>query len=359
MPPVITRPPEKLARRICHADGLKGHIVSDVHSPTLSGRLVTNDRVLFAAVPKDFPIPGETTVHDTTQTIDLDNVPFNGGFLIKTLMLSVDPYMRGRMRSPEQNSYSPPYTLGAPIVDVAVGKYIYGRIPHQEYNVIPDMQGLSLLEKHPKLPWTVFVGAARMPDAYNGFFKLTSFFQGETAFITTGAGTTSTAHSRDGIKVVAFAVSDEKVKFMKEIGVDVAFNYKTTSTREVLEREGPVDIYWDNVGGEILEAALDNTNIYGRFLECGMISGYNTGQKGIKNLNQMFAKSLTMYGVLVFRLQPKYDKEFHEVIPSALASGELKYSENVSRGLETVGDVILRMQEGQNTGKAVVIAAEE
>lgn len=78
-----------------------------------------------------------------------------------------------------------------------------------------------------------------------------------------------------------------------------------------------------------------------------------------QNLNQMFAKSLTMYGILVFRLQPKYDKEFYEVIPSALASGELKYTEDVSRGLETVGDVILRVQEGRNTGKAVVIVAEE
>ncbi|KAF7366193.1 NADP-dependent oxidoreductase RED1 [Mycena venus] len=374
---------------------------------------VTNARVLFAAVPKDFPIPGETTVHDTTQTIDLDNVPLNGGFLIKTLVLSIDPYMRGRMRSPEQKSYSPPYTIGAPILgygvslvlrsenpDVAAGKYVYGTVPHQEYNIMPDMQGLTLLEKHPKLPWTVFVGAAGMPGAYNGSFsasgvnelcfqerprtlagknsrtqkrrssdwhlyfrQLTWFFQGETAFITTGAGPVGSMviqlAKRDGLKVIASAGSDEKVKFMKEIGADVAFNYKTTSTREVLEREGPVDIYWDNVGGEILEAALDNANLYGRFLECGMISGYNTGQKGIKNLNQMFAKSLTMYGILVFRLQPKYDKEFYEVIPSALASGELKYSEDVSRGLETVGDVILRVQEGRNTGKAVVIVAEE
>jgi len=102
---------------------------------------VTNARVLFAAIPKDFPIPGETTVHDTTQTIDLDDVALNGGFLIKTLVLSVDPYMHGRMRSPEVKSYSPPFALGdSPLIgygvgivlrsenaEVEVGKYVYGK----------------------------------------------------------------------------------------------------------------------------------------------------------------------------------------------------------------------------------------
>jgi hypothetical protein len=339
---------------------------------------VTNARVLFAAVPKDFPIPGETTVHDTTQTIDLDSAPLNGGFLVKTLVLSVDPYFRGRMRAPEKKSYSAAFPLGEPLAgygvgvvlrsenpEVAAGKYVYGIIPHQEYNIIAQLQGLSLLEKHPKLPWTAFVGAAGMPGktAYFGWKEFSHAKKGETAFITTGAGPVGSMviqlAKRDGLKVIASAGSDEKVEFMKSIGADVAFNYKTTNTREVLEREGPIDIYWDNVGGESLEAALDHANNHGRFLECGMISGYNTGHKGITNLSQVIGKSLAIYGVLVFHLQPKYDKEFYEVIPPALASGELKYSEDVSRGLETVGDVILAVQQGRNTGKAVVVVAEE
>ncbi|KAJ7200281.1 hypothetical protein B0H12DRAFT_547447 [Mycena haematopus] len=339
---------------------------------------VKNARVLFTKVPKDFPVPGETTVQDTTQTIDLDSVPLNGGFLIKTLVLSVDPYMRGKMRSPDIKSYSAPFTIGAPLdgygvgvvlrsdhSEVAVGKYIYGIILHQEYSIFLDMQGLIFLEKNPKLPWTVFIGAAGMPGktAYHGWKEFSHAKKGETAFITTGAGPVGSMviqlAKRDGLKVIASAGSDEKVKFMKEIGADVAFNYKTTNTREVLAREGPIDVYWDNVGGEILEAALDNANIYGRILGCGMISGYNTGQQGVKNLSQAYIRSLTISGILVFRLQAKYDKEFYDLIPAALASGELKYSEDVSRGLETVGEVILRVQEGRNTGKAVVIVAEE
>ncbi|KAJ7838826.1 hypothetical protein B0H13DRAFT_2255944 [Mycena leptocephala] len=324
---------------------------------------VTNTRVLFAAVPKDFPIPGETTIYDTSQTIDLDGVPLNGGFLIKTLVLSVDPYMRGRMRAPEKKSYSAPFTLGAPLEgygvgvvlrsdnpDVAVGKYVYGRvIPHQQYSIMLGMEGLIFLEKDPKLPWTVYVGAAGMPGktAYMAWKEFSHAKKGETAFITTGAGPVGSMviqlAKRDGLKVIASAGSEEKVKFMKDIGADVAFNYKTTDTREVLAQEGPIDVYWDNVGGDILDAALEHANVFGRILGCGMISGYNTGHKAIKNLSMAYSKSLTISGIIVFRLQPKYDAEFYATI----------------RGLETVGDVILRVQEGRNTAKAVVIIADE
>ncbi|KAJ7478380.1 hypothetical protein FB451DRAFT_1351027 [Mycena latifolia] len=357
---------------------------------------ITNARVLFAVIPNDFPVPGETTVYDTSQTIDLEGAPLNGGFLIKTLVLSVDPYMRGRMRSPEKKSYSNPFIVGAPLEgygvgvvlrsdnsEVARGRYVYGEtIPHQQYSILSSMQGLIFLEKDPKLPWTVYVGAAGMPGktAFMGWTEYSKAKKGETAFITTGAGPVGSYDSeplrpsnllmsfsrmviqlakREGLKVIASAGSEDKVKFMKEIGADVAFNYKTTDTRDVLAREGPIDVYWDNVGGDILDAALDHAAIYARFLECGMISGYNTGYQGIKNLHQTFAKSLTINGLLHNHLLPKYNKEFYATIPRALAHGEIKYKEDVSKGLETVGDVILRVQEGKNTGKAVVVVAEE
>ncbi|KAJ7300424.1 chaperonin 10-like protein [Mycena albidolilacea] len=162
---------------------------------------VTNARVLFNAIPKDFPVPGETTVYDTTQKIDLAGVPLNGGFLIMTLVLSVDPYMRDQMRSPETKSYSAPFTLGEPIVgfgigvvmrsdkpEVAAGKYVYGTI--RTSSIIPDMKDLILIEKDPKLPWTVFVGAAGMPGktAFMGWKEFSHAKKGETAFITAGAG---------------------------------------------------------------------------------------------------------------------------------------------------------------------------
>ncbi|KAK6983964.1 NADP-dependent oxidoreductase RED1 [Favolaschia claudopus] len=362
---------------------------------------VTNARVLFGSVPKDFPIPGETTVYDTSQTIDLDNAPLNGGFLVKTLVLSLDPYMRGKMRSPEKKSYSPAFIPGEPLYGhgvgvvlrsenpvVPVGKYVYGQFNHQQYRIVEstDKVELEILEKHPKLPWTTFVGALGMPGktAFAGWREFSKAKTGEVAFITTGAGPVGSLviqlAKRDGLKVIASAGSDDKVKFMKDIGADVAFNYKTTDTREVLEREGPIDVYWDNVGGEILEAALDNANINARFIECGMISGYNTGDQGVKvlftsllafsaqspclsstsqNLFQLFAKSITLYGFLFSRLHHKYDEEFSRTIPAALASGEIKYTEEVHYGLDKVGDAILRIQKGENAAKVVVVVAEE
>ncbi|KAJ7120718.1 hypothetical protein C8R43DRAFT_1034051, partial [Mycena crocata] len=339
---------------------------------------VTNARVLFAAIPKDYPIPGETTVYDTSEKIDLENIPLNGGFLIKTLVLSIDPYMRGRMRSPEKKSYSPPYALGEPLTgygvgvvlrsdnsEVTPGQHFYANIRHQEYSVLPSKDGLIFLERDPKLPWTVYVGAAGMPGktAYMGWKEFSKAKKGETAFVTTGAGPVGSMviqlAKQDGLKVIGSAGSEEKVQFMKEIGADVAFNYKTTDTREVLEREGPIDVYWDNVGGSVLDAVLENAAIYGRLLECGMITGYNTGHEPIYNLYQTYAKSLSLHGILVLRLVAKYDKEFYETIPPALASGELKYTEEVIKGLENVGVAILRVQQGKNTAKSVIVVAEE
>ncbi|KAJ7648375.1 alcohol dehydrogenase [Mycena polygramma] len=340
---------------------------------------VTNGRVIFASIPKDFPVPGETTVYDTSEKIDLDAAPLNGGFVIKTLVLSVDPYMRGRMRDPSVKSYAPPFTLGAPLNgygvgvvlrsergDVAVGKHVYGMIPHQQYSILSSMEGLIFLEKHPKLPWTVYVGVAGMPGktAYMGWKAYSHAKKGEIAFVTAGGGPVGSMviqlAKRDGLKVIASAGSEEKLKFMKDIGADVVFNYKTTDTREVLAREGPIDVYWDNVGGPSLDAALEFANTHGRLLSCGMIEGYNKGYTPIKNMHLVFGKSLTISGLLIFHLEnAETDKEFYETIPPLLASGELKYKEEVTRGLDKVGDVILSVQQGRNTGKAVVVVAEE
>ncbi|KAJ7460197.1 hypothetical protein FB451DRAFT_1141301 [Mycena latifolia] len=341
---------------------------------------IQNARVLFNSVPADYPIPGETTIYDTTQTIDLETVPLNGGFLLKTLVLSVDPYFRGQMRHSDTKSYIPAFTTGAPLTGfgvgvvlrsetpgVDVGQHVYGFIiPHQEYSVLPGLGTfLQVIERHPDLPWTAYVGAAGMPGqtAYMGWKEFSKAKAGEVAFVTTGAGAVGSMvvqlAKQAGMKVIASAGSEEKVQFMKNLGADVAFNYKTTDTRAVLEKEGPVDVFWDNVGGEVLDAALEFAASHGRFLECGMISGYNTGFEGIKNLRFLSGKSLSMFGVFVMDLQGKYEKEFYKIIPAKLASGEIKYAEEITRGLDTVGDAILAVQKGTNTGKAVVVVAEE
>ncbi|KAG5727882.1 Zinc-type alcohol dehydrogenase-like protein PB24D3.08c, partial [Termitomyces sp. T112] len=315
---------------------------------------IRNARTIFNSVPTGYPIPGKTTVYDDTKTIDIGNTPLNGGFVLKTLVLSVDPYLRGRMRAPNDKSYAPPFTLGEPLIShgigvvvrsenakAQVGSHVYGLMCHQEYNVFKDLEseGLIIIENKEGLPWSVYVGAAGMPGktAYFAWKEYSKAKKGEVAFVTTGGGPVGSfviqLAKLDGLKVIASAGSDEKVAFMKSIGADVAFNYKTMKTAEVLEKEGPVDVYWDNVGGETLDAALMAANVNARFIECGMISGYNTGGQPVKNLMQVIAKCITLQGFLVGPLETKYNTEFYATIPKKLRSGEIKYTEELIDGL--------------------------
>ncbi|PPQ87895.1 hypothetical protein CVT25_001237 [Psilocybe cyanescens] len=340
---------------------------------------VTNGRIIFNSIPEGFPVPGETTVYDTSDTIDIDTVTLDGGYLIKTLELSIDPYMRGRMRAPSKKSYSDPYFVGKPLngfgvgavirsehPEVQVGDHLSGYLDHQQYIIKKDLKGLQKINNSYNLPWSTFIGVLGMPGktSYMAWKEFSHAKKGETVFVSTGAGPVGSLviqlAKRDGLKVIGSAGSDEKVKFMKEIGADVAFNYKTTKTTEVLEKEGPIDIYWDNVGGETLDAALNAANIYGRFIECGMISGYNNGHStGIKNLFQVVAKSLTVSGFIIFRLEAKYGDEFYKTLPPLVASGEIKYTEDVYNGLDKVGDAILAVQKGTNKAKAIVHVADD
>ncbi|KAF9464072.1 hypothetical protein BDZ94DRAFT_1257474 [Collybia nuda] len=286
--------------------------------------------------------------------------------------------MRGRMRSPEVKSYSPPYFVGEPTSGygvgvvvrsehegVKVGDHIYGGLTHEEYSVRKGLEGLRIIKKEQNLPWSVYVGAAGMPGmtAYMAWKEYSKAKKGEVAFVTTGGGPVGSfviqMAKLDGLKVIASAGSDEKVKFMKDIGADVAFNYKTTSTAEVLEKEGPIDVYWDNVGGETLEAALNGAAVGARFIECGMISAYNGNGKPIQNLFLVIGKSISMHGFIVFRLEEKYIEEFYATVPAKLASGEIKYTEEIVRGLDAVGEAMLSVQKGTNKAKLVVVVADE
>ncbi|KAG5644331.1 putative secondary metabolism biosynthetic enzyme [Asterophora parasitica] len=337
-----------------------------------------NARVLFNSVPTGFPEPGKTTVYDDTKTIDIEKANLSGGFIVKTLVLSVDPYLRGRMRSPEVKSYVPAFVIGEPLVSHGVGvvvrsenpavkkgDHVYGFLSHEEYSIRKNLEKLEIIKNEHNLPWSVYVGVAGMAGqtAYVGWTKYSKAKKGETAFVTTGGGPVGSLVIQlaklDGLKVIASAGSDEKVKFMKSIGADVAFNYKTTSTEEVLKKNGPIDVYWDNVGGETLDHALVAANVGARFIECGMISGYNEGGRPIHNLEFVFSKSLSMNGFIVMNLFPKFHNEFYATIPAKVASGEIKYTEEVTSGLDKVGEVILSVQKGLNKAKAVIKVAND
>ncbi|KAK2463773.1 hypothetical protein APHAL10511_004211 [Amanita phalloides] len=345
---------------------------------------VKNGRVLFNSVPTNYPVPGETVVYDTSQVIDLATVPLHGGFLLKTLVLSIDPYLRGRMRDENIKSYMPAFSVGMPICSfgvgrvlrsedqsVKVGDHIYGILQHAEYHVYKsktELPSLRVLDNKYRLPWSIFLGAAGMPGktAYLAWKLFSQAKPRDVVFVSAGAGMVGSfvlqLAKRDGLRTIASTGSPEKLEFLKKINVDVPFNYKETQTRAILEKQGPIDIYWDNVGGDTLEAALDNANMCARFLMCGAISAYNEPERPIRGLVNVFEKSLLLQGFIVFRLEESYPHlvdEFYEKIPPLLAEREIKYKEDVTRGLDKVGDVILKVQKGMNQGKAVVLVAEE
>ncbi|KAF7971147.1 hypothetical protein HWV62_21956 [Athelia sp. TMB] len=357
---------------------------------------VINGRHLFNKVPTGYPIPGETTVWDESQKIDLENVPLNGGFLLKVLVVSIDPYQRGRMRDAAIKGYtvsqnhshtiiyahtkSSPHTSSASrsspnaialsvLTDtvnslsnfgVAVvlrsenpafkkGDHLYGGVYFQQYIVSDKVDNYRILENKEGLPWSAYVGAAGMPGktAWFAWKEWANSQKGETVFVSGGAGPVGSLVIQlaklEGLKVIASAGSDDKVAFLKEIGTDIAFNYKTESTKEVLEREGPINIYWDNVGGETLDLALANAATHARFI----------------NIRNIVSCQIKMYGFIVSDLAHKYEEAFYKEIPAKLAKGQLIFKEDQTKGLEHAGQGILDVQTGKNNGKKVIIVAEE
>ncbi|TEB24770.1 NAD(P)-binding protein [Coprinellus micaceus] len=335
--------------------------------------LVTNARLTFNSIPDGHLKPGDL-VHDTSNKIDPDTVPLNGGILLKLIVLSPDPFMRTLMNSDGE----PPYDLGEPINGFAVafvvrsevstikpGTHIHTFLPYQNYVVFPNADLLASLPNEAGIPWTAYVGAAGMPGqtAYMGWKEYAKAKKGDVAFMSGAAGPVGSfvvqLAKRDGVKVIASAGSDSKLKFLKELGADVVFNYKTTSLSEVLKKEGPIDIFWDNVGGETLDAALYAANLGARFIECGMIGGYNTGNVGVKNLYHLVTKSISMHGFIVTTLWPKYLEDFYKEVPKLIADGEIKHSEVVYKGFQGVEKALEDMFNGVNAGKLVAVLGDD
>ncbi|KAH7912127.1 NAD-P-binding protein [Hygrophoropsis aurantiaca] len=338
---------------------------------------VLNRRLLFTEEPIGrYPTPGKTTTYDATQEIDIDNVALNGGFLVKTLVLSIDPYIKGRMHA--ANAHLPTYALGKPLdsygigvvirsenPDIKVGDHLYGSCSFEEHFIRNRASDYLVLENKENLPWSLYVGAIGLPGqtAYSGWKEHANPKKGEVAFVTAGAGGVGSLivqlAKRDGLKVIASAGTDEKVGFLKDLGADVAFNYKTSDTLENLKKEGPIDIYWDNVGGQSLEAALATANTKARFIECGMISGLTSEPYLVKNLMNIIIKQITISGFLVNTLFPKHKKAFYAELPALFASGELKYKEDATNGLEEATEALVAVLKGASNGKGVVLVGKE
>ncbi|GAA5890292.1 hypothetical protein JCM8208_002769 [Rhodotorula glutinis] len=336
--------------------------------------MVVNASLVFLEVPHGAPVPGKT-LKRVEEELDVATVDLQGGVLLKNKALSLDPYQKGRMRAPSKASYNQPFaigkvidTLGVGVVersdhpDFPKGAILKGLLPFSEYAVISkarlDMKLAKVVEKPDGIAWTTMVGACGMPSAtaWIGLYEIGRIKKDDTIFISAASGAVGQIAGqlakREGLTVIGSAGSDEKVAFLKEIGFDHAFNYKTTSTQDFLEQHPP-SVVFENVGGETLDAVLATIQNNGRIIHCGSVSQYNLPpdqQYGLKNTSNVVTKRLRWEGFIV----SNHDwTEFDKTMPKLVANGEIKFKEHVTKGIDN-GEAFLDMLEGRNFGKAVV-----
>ncbi|MEU5235167.1 NADP-dependent oxidoreductase, partial [Streptomyces anulatus] len=317
----------------------------------------------------------------TEETFEIAEVeiptPGEGQILVRNAIMSVDPYMRGRMN--DVKSYIPPFQVGAPLDGgavgevVAVGEGVDGftkgdNVLHglgwRDYSVVNAKHAVKVDSS--VAPLSTYLGVLGMPGltAYAGLLATAEFKPGDAVFVSGAAGAVGQivgqiARLKGASRVIGSAGSADKVKYLtEELGFDAAFNYKDGPVAEQLAAAAPdgIDVYFDNVGGEHLEAAIDVLNLNGRITMCGAISQYNEAKKpaGPSNMIQILAKRLTLRGMLVGD-HKALQEQFVSEMAAWIASGELKYSETVVEGgVRQAPSAFLGMLRGENTGKMLV-----
>ena len=292
--------------------------------------------------------------------------------LVRNLFMSVDPYMRGRMN--DGRSYVSPFELGKPLDGGAVGEVVESRAKEfKPGDVVTSSFGwreyfiASPRELHPVSrdlqPLSVYLGTLGMTGmtAWVGL-NLVEVKAGDIVFISGAAGAVGNVAGQlaklRGCRVIGSAGSMEKVMFLREeCGFDIAFNYKNGPVLEQLNLEAPdgIDVYFDNVGGETLEAAISVLRAHGRIIACGGISGYNEEKPrpGPSNLFNVITKRLTMKGFIV-RDWLDRQAEFEKEVGGYFQAGKLKNKETVVEGIDQAVDAFLGLFQGQNVGKMVV-----
>jgi NADPH-dependent curcumin reductase CurA len=323
--------------------------------------------IRLASRPRGLPTPENITLARTTLPALTDE-----HVLVRNLYFSVDPYMRGRMN--DVKSYAPGFELGQPLTGRAVGEVLETRSSHFKVGeTVLSMYGFresfvapaaELYRLNPEFqPPSVYLGVlgATGMTAWAGL-NLVDVKAGETIFISGAAGAVGSAAGQlaklRNCRVIGSAGSAEKVKFAEQqSGFDVAFDYKSGKVSELLQRAAPdgIDVYFDNVGGETLEAALTHLRPHGRIIGCGSISRYNetAPSPGPTNLMNIVTKRLTWKGFIVSDFLHQR-AQFEREVGRYYLSGSLKNHETQVSGLEQAIPAFIGLFHGQNTGKMVV-----
>ena len=299
--------------------------------------------------------------------------PADGEVQVKNLYMSVDPYMRGRMT--DRPSYVPPFEIGAALQGGAVGEVVASAAEgFKPGDIVSSMLGwreaytapakhLQRIETH-GLPVQAFLGVAGMPGltAYAGLTRVAEIKAGDVVFVSAAAGAVGQVACQvarlKGCTVIGSAGGPEKVGYLKDIGVDQVIDYKAEpDLKAALKRAAPdgIDVYFDNVGGAHLEAALASARLHGRFAMCGMISMYNDEkpEPGPSNLFLIIGNRLRLQGFIVSDhsdLAPQFVAE----LSGWIKSGQLHYRETIDEGIAQAPGAFLKLFNGENIGKMLV-----
>ena len=316
-------------------------------------------------------LPSESDFEVATVPIP---TPGAGEILVRNLYMSVDPYMRGRML--DQPGYVQPFQVGQPLDGGCVGEvvqsqggkfqvgdHVLGRKGWREYYV---SDGAELTKIDPNLaPVQTYLGTLGMPGltAYVGLLDIGRPRAGETVFVSAAAGAVGTVVCQiarlKGCRVVGSAGSPDKVAWLRQVaGVDAAYNYKAVgSLTAELGKHCPngIDVYFENVGGTHLEAALEHMNNFGRIALCGMISHYNetTPSSGPRNLRIAVRKRLTLTGFIVSDHLER-QAQFYADMSAWIAAGKIKWQETIFDGIENAPKAFIVLFKGENFGKMLV-----
>ncbi len=311
--------------------------------------------------------------HDDFRTVETALPdPGPGQVLVRNTFLSVDPYMRGRMN--DRKSYLPPFQLDAPMSGGAVGEVLASGV-----DVVPV--GATVLHQAgwrdhallrgdevrvvdaQRVPASAYLGVLGMPGmtAYVGLTRIAPVEEGDTVFVSGAAGAVGSAAGQmarllGAGKVVGSAGSPEKVAWVTgELGFDAAFDYHDGPVSQQLKPHAPVNVYFDNVGGEHLEAAISAMADFGRMALCGAIASYNDTDPspGPRNMMMVIGKRLSLRGFIVLD-HGDVTGEFYRTAGTWLADGKLGYQETIVDGLDSAIDAFLDLHRGTNTGKMLV-----